>query len=44
MLHRPIAYRGYNSLGVNPLKCPVDVTIAAWNWGKYLGPEALEKV
>ncbi len=40
---RPIVYRGYNSLGVNPFKCPVDVAIGVWNWGKYLGPEALEK-
>ncbi len=39
---RPVAYRGYNSLGVDPSSCPVDVTIAAWPWGKYLGPEALE--
>ena len=40
---RPIVYRGYNSLGVNPFPCPVDVTIAVWEWGAYLGPEALEK-
>ena len=40
---RPIVYRGYDSLGVNPFNCPVDVTIAVWEWGKYLGPEALEK-
>jgi branched-chain amino acid aminotransferase len=39
---RPIAYRGYGTLGVNPLKCPVDLAIAVWRWGKYLGPEALE--
>lgn len=39
---RPVAYRGYNSLGVDPRACPVDVAIAAWRWGKYLGPEALE--
>ncbi|MCK4606749.1 MAG: branched-chain amino acid transaminase [candidate division Zixibacteria bacterium] len=39
---RPIAYRGYDSLGVDPTPCPVELTIAAWPWGKYLGPEALE--
>ncbi len=38
---RPIVYRGYESLGVDPGPCPVDVTIAAWPWGKYLGEEAL---
>lgn len=40
---RPVAYRGYDSLGVDPRSCPVDVAIAAWRWGKYLGPEALER-
>ena len=39
---RPIAYRGYDTLGVDPRKCPVDVTIAAWAWGKYLGDAAME--
>ncbi len=40
---RPLVYRGYNSLGVFPGKCPVDVMIGAWKWGKYLGAEALEQ-
>jgi len=40
---RPVAYRGYENLGVDPRACPVDVTIAAWPWGKYLGEEAMEK-
>jgi branched-chain amino acid aminotransferase len=40
---RPIAYRGYGQLGVNPFPCPVDVAIMVWAWGKYLGPEALER-
>lgn len=40
---RPIAYRGYFELGVNPKNCPVDVAIAAWKWGAYLGDEALSK-
>lgn len=40
---RPIVYRGYGDIGVNPSNCPVDVTIAVWEWGAYLGEEALEK-
>jgi branched-chain amino acid aminotransferase len=40
---RPIVYRGYGDVGVNPLPCPVDVAIAVWEWGSYLGPEALAK-
>jgi branched-chain amino acid aminotransferase len=40
---RPIVYRGYGDVGVNPLNCPVDVTIAVWQWGSYLGPDALTK-
>ncbi len=39
---RPIAYRGYGELGVNPFPCPVCVAIATLQWGKYLGDEALE--
>ncbi|MDO4690980.1 MAG: branched-chain amino acid transaminase [Fusobacterium sp.] len=40
---RPVAYRGYFELGVNPQRCPVEVAIAAWAWGAYLGEEALNK-
>ena len=40
---RPIIYRGYEALGVNPLPCPVDAAILLWEWGAYLGAEALEK-
>ena len=40
---RPIVYRGYGQLGVNPLPCPLDSAILVWEWGKYLGPEALEQ-
>lgn len=40
---RPLVYRGYHSLGVDPRPCPVDVVVMTWRWGKYLGPEALEK-
>ncbi len=39
---RPVAYRGYGDVGVNPLGCPVDVAIAVWDWGAYLGAGALE--
>ncbi len=38
---RPIALRGYGDIGVNGLKNPIDVYIACWSWGKYLGEEAL---
>ncbi len=40
---RPVVFRGFGELAVNPLPCPVEVVIAVWEWGKYLGPEALEK-
>jgi branched-chain amino acid aminotransferase len=40
---RPLLYRGYHELGVNPLSCPVDAAILVWEWGAYLGPEALEQ-
>ncbi len=39
---RPVAYRGYGTLGVDPSNCPVDLAIAVWPWGKYLGDDALE--
>jgi branched-chain amino acid aminotransferase len=39
---RPIIYRGYNALGVNPFPCPVDAAILTWPWGAYLGQDALE--
>jgi branched-chain amino acid aminotransferase len=40
---RPVVYRGYGQLGVNPFPCPVDMAIMVWEWGKYLGAEAVEK-
>ncbi len=40
---RPVVYRGYSELGVNPLKNPINAFIVVWEWGKYLGPEALEQ-
>lgn len=36
---RPIAYRGYGSMGLFPLNVDVDLTIAVWQWGLYLGEE-----
>jgi branched-chain amino acid aminotransferase len=40
---RPLIYRGYGQLGVNPQNSPVETAVMVWEWGKYLGPEALEK-
>ena len=40
---RPIVFRGYGELGVNPTTCPVHTVIAVWEWGAYLGQDALEK-
>src|SRR3984957_15874248 len=40
---RPLIYRGYDTLGVNPLPNPVDAAIMVWEWGAYLGQEALEQ-
>jgi len=38
---RPIALRGYGDAGVDPQNCPVDIYLACWEWGRYLGEEAL---
>jgi branched-chain amino acid aminotransferase len=40
---RPLIYRGYDSLGVNPFPCPVDVAILLWEWGAYFTKEAIEE-
>jgi branched-chain amino acid aminotransferase len=40
---RPIAYYGYGEMGLNTLPCNVDVAIACWPWGAYLGDDALTK-
>jgi branched-chain amino acid aminotransferase len=40
---RPIVMRGYGDIGVNPLQNPIDVYIACWSWGKYLGDQALSE-
>jgi branched-chain amino acid aminotransferase len=39
---RPLIYRGYSQLGVNPLPCPVDTAVLVWEWGALLGDDALE--
>ena len=36
---RPIAYRGYGTMGLFPLEAPVEVSVACWPWGAYLGDE-----
>jgi branched-chain amino acid aminotransferase len=38
---RPLVNRGYGTMGLNPLDAPVDVTIACWEWGTYLGEEGM---
>ncbi|MEJ7711551.1 MAG: branched-chain amino acid transaminase [Pyrinomonadaceae bacterium] len=40
---RPIIFRGFGSFGVNPFPNPLECYIGAWDWGKYLGDEALEE-
>jgi branched-chain amino acid aminotransferase len=40
---RPIAYYGYGEMGLNTLPCRIDVAIACWPWGAYLGDDAVEK-
>src|SRR5438876_1393111 len=40
---RPLIYRGYENLGVNPFGSPVEVAVAGFPWGKYLGDDALNK-
>jgi branched-chain amino acid aminotransferase len=39
---RPLIYRGYDTLGVNPMPNPVDACVMLWEWGAYLGADALE--
>ncbi|HCV36003.1 MAG TPA: branched chain amino acid aminotransferase [Acidimicrobiaceae bacterium] len=38
---RPLAYLGYGEMGLNPIPCDVDVSIATWPWGSYLGDEGI---
>ena len=40
---RPLVYRGYAHVGVNPIGTPIEIAIAAYPWGKYLGDDALTK-
>lgn len=40
---RPVVLRGYGVVGVDPSKTPIEVYIACWPWGGYLGADALEK-
>jgi branched-chain amino acid aminotransferase len=39
---RPILYRGYDQLGINPFPCPLECAIILWEWGAYLGADAIE--
>src|SRR5207237_1447433 len=40
---KPLVLRGYGDVGVNPLNSPIDLYMACWSWGAYLGPDALTK-
>jgi branched-chain amino acid aminotransferase len=40
---RPLVFRGVGAVGVNPLNNPVECYILTWEWGKYLGDEAIEQ-
>jgi branched-chain amino acid aminotransferase len=40
---RPLVYRGYSQLGVNPMPCPVEAAIIVWEWDTLLGDDALAK-
>ncbi len=40
---RPLIWRGGQTLGVNPMPCPVNAMVATWEWGAYLGEEAINK-
>jgi branched-chain amino acid aminotransferase len=40
---RPLVFRGYGEIGVDPRACPLDVIIATIEWGRYLGQEAIEQ-
>ncbi len=39
---RPLVFRGFSTLGLNPLPCPIQVIVAAWEWGSYLGEDGIE--
>ena len=39
---RPLVYRGYGEMGLNPLPAPINVTVAVWRWGLYLGEDSTD--
>src|SRR5690554_6122779 len=39
---RPLVYLGYGEMGLNPLPCPVNVSVAVWPWGSYLGDDGIK--
>ncbi len=39
---RPLVFLGYGEMGLNPLPCPVNVSVAVWPWGAYLGEEGMQ--
>lgn len=39
---RPLVYHGYGEMGLNPLHAPVNVAVAVWPWGTYLGDDCIE--
>ncbi|MGH9325745.1 MAG: branched-chain amino acid transaminase [Terriglobia bacterium] len=39
---RPVVFRGYGEIGVNPLQNPIEIFMLTWRWGKYLGSQALK--
>lgn len=41
---RPIVWRGFGVLGVDPLRAPVEAAVAAWSWGRYLGDDSDEGI
>jgi branched-chain amino acid aminotransferase len=40
---RPVVYRGYGTVGIDPQKSPINIAIAVWSWGQYLGESAVKK-
>ncbi|QDF27759.1 branched-chain amino acid transaminase [Halarcobacter anaerophilus] len=40
---RPLVYLGYGVMGIYHKECPVNVSVAAWEWGAYLGEEGMKK-
>ena len=40
---RPLVFRGYGGVGVYAKECPIETYLACWEWGKYLGDEAMEQ-